>query len=235
MVCNAILKDRGHLYLSAVILTAAFLILPAQAARAQSSGSSAPSPATQSQDTSTQSPATSTAKPNLAGTWKLNQDKSDDPRQKMREAMNANGSNGSEGGGGGMMRGGQGRRSGRGGGGMMAEFSQLTIDQTDKGVKVAGSTGRVIATSEPPSKDDQNAQDNNGGRMRFPPAEAKWQGNQLVATSQGFGGGTTTRTFELSPDGKELYVTTKIENQRFNQPVTYRQVYDPAKAENNSQ
>jgi hypothetical protein len=211
---------------------AAFLALPGTVAMAQSSGSSA-GDQTASQSTAAQTTATSTAQPNLAGTWKLNEKQSDDPREKIREAMQANGS---EGGGEGMRAGRQGRRPGRGGGGMMAEFSRLTIEQSDKGVKVTGSSGRVIATSEPQSKDDQNAQDSAGGRMmRFPPAEAKWQGNQLVATSQGFGGGTTTRTFELSPDGKQLFVTTKIENQRFTQPVTYKLVYDPGKNGSNSQ
>ena len=63
------------------------------------------------------------------------------------------------------------------------------------------------------------------------PAEAKWQGSQLIATRDMFGG-TITRTFELSPDGKQLFMTTKMENQRFSQPVTYRLVYDPAKSDN---
>jgi hypothetical protein len=224
---------RGRLGVCAAALTAAFVVLPGTVAKAQSTGSSA-GDKTATQSTAPQPAATSTAQPNLAGTWKLNEKQSDDPREKMREAMQANSSEG--GGGGGMMRGGRGRRPGRGGGGMMAEFAQLTIDQSDKGVKVMGSSGRVIATSESQPKNDQNAQDNGGGMMmRFPPAEAKWQGNQLVATSQGFGGGTTTRTFELSPDGKQLYVTTKIENRRFSQPVTYKLVYEPGKNGSNSQ
>jgi hypothetical protein len=61
-----------------------------------------------------------------------------------------------------------------------------------------------------------------------PPA-AQWQGAQLVSVTQGRREGvSTTRTYELSPDGKQLYVTTKIENPRFKNPVTYRLVYDPA-------
>lgn len=234
MEIKRVFEGYGRFSICAAALTAALLILPATATRAQSSNSgSTPSPATQSQNATAQPGTAPSAQPNLAGTWKLNEKQSDDPREKMRAAMNANGS---DGGGGGMMRGRAGRRSGRGGGGMMAEFSQLTIDQTDKGVKVTGSSGRAIATSEPQSKDEQNAQDNNGGMMmRFPPAEAKWQGNELVATSQGFGGGSVKRTFEMSPDGKQLYVTTKIESERLSQPVTYRLVYDPSKSESNSQ
>jgi len=54
---------------------------------------------------------------------------------------------------------------------------------------------------------------------------AQWQGNQLVAVEQ-MRDDTTTRTYELSPNGHRLYLTTKIENKRFKQPFTYRFVYD---------
>lgn len=211
---------------AAAVLMAALLVLSVQTMKAQSAGSD--SSANQAQTANS-----STAKPSLTGTWTLNQKQSDDPRQKMQEAMNANGNQGDSGGGSGRMGG----RRGRGGqGGMMRQFSQLTITQTDKGLNVAGATGRLIATTEPQSSDQtaQDNQDNGGGMMRMQPAQAKWQGNQLVATSNMFGG-TTTRTFELSPDGKQLYMTTKMENQRFSQPVTYRFVYDPGKSGNSSQ
>lgn len=217
MGTRRVFRGFGRLGICSAAAVAAFLVLPVTVTRAQSSGAAS----TPDQQAQAQS---ATAQPNLSGTWKLNEKQSDDPREKMREAMSQNASQGA----GAMRPGRQGRRLGRGGG-MMAEFSQLTINQTDKVVKVTGSSGRLIATSEPPSKDDENAQDN-GGMMRFSPAEAKWQGSQLVAASHGFGGGTTTRTFELSPDGKQLYVTTKIENQRFSQPVTFRLVYDPVKS-----
>jgi len=42
--------------------------------------------------------------------------------------------------------------------------------------------------------------------------------------------GSTTRTYELSPDGAQLYVTTKIDNPRFQNPVTFRLVYDPVQS-----
>ncbi|HTS11619.1 MAG TPA: hypothetical protein VMH00_05840 [Candidatus Limnocylindrales bacterium] len=222
---------------------AALFMLPAPSARAQATGGgSGQGSAAQQSQPAAQPAGQSTAqaaKPNLAGTWKLNQDQSDDPRAKMREAMGNSGGGSEQGGseqGGGGMGGGRGmRRPGRGpggGGGMMAEWQQLTIEQTDAGVKVNGATGRLLATTE---KQAQSTDDNSGGMGRsFPPAEAQWQGSQLIATSHGFGGGTTTRTFELSPDGKQLIVTSKIENQRFNQPVTYKQVYDPGKADSGS-
>lgn len=213
------------------ILAAALLVLSVQTVNAQSAGSDSNASQAQNQPAS-QTANTSATKPNLAGTWTLNQKQSDDPRQKMQDAMNANANqNGSSD----TNPGRTGGRRGRGGRGgmMMRQFSQLTITQTDKGLNVAGTTGRLIATTEPQAN-DQNSDDNGGGMRRMRPAEAKWQGSQLVATSDMFGG-TTTRTFELSPDGKQLYMTTKMENQRFSQPVTYRFVYDAGKAADNSQ
>jgi hypothetical protein len=208
-------------------------MLPASGARRASNASSASNQA----EPAAQSAAQSSAKPNLGGTWKLNKDQSDDPRQKMQDAMGGASGQGQGGGGGGARREPGAGRPGRGqgpGGGMMAEWSQLTVAQTDAGVKVSGASGRVLATSQAGSKQDN---DSNGdmGERRFAPAVAEWQGSQLVAKSLGFGGGTTTRTFELSPDGKQLFVTTKMESERLSQPVTYKLVYDSGKAETKSQ
>lgn len=229
------LKLCGYFGCLAAACAAALLIWPPNSANANGPTKSSVSNHVQA---AAQSAAQSSAKPNLAGTWKLNKDQSDDPRQKMQEAMGAASGQGEAGGGGGGARRQPGTgRPGRGagpGGGMMAEWSQLTIAQTDVGVKVTGGSGRVLATSQAESKQDNDDNDGNGER-RFQPAVAKWQGSQLVAKSQGFGGGTTTRTFELSPDGKQLYVTTKMESERLNEPVTYKLVYDVGKAETNSQ
>jgi hypothetical protein len=198
-------------------------LYPSSLKAATSSGKS-------NQEQAAQSASQSAAKPNLAGMWKLNKDQSDDPRQKMREAMGAPNGQGGQGQGGERGAGRPGRGNGPRGG-MMAEWNQLTINQSDANVKVTGESGRLLATSQPESKTENN----DNGEMRFPPATAEWQGSQLVAKSQGFGGGTTTRTFELSPDGKQLNVTTKIENERFSQPVTFKFVYDKGTTENKSQ
>lgn len=178
---------------------------------------------------SSTAPASQAAsKPNLAGQWKLNKDQSDDPRAKMQEA---GGGEGGSGGGGGGHRGG-GMRGG-GGAGMMNELSQLTIEQTDTSVKITGASGRVLAAypAEQTSKAPANGE---GERRQFTPAVAKWQGAQLVTTNEGRGGGSTTRTYELSSDGKQLIVTSKMQNPRLNQPVTMRFVYDQVKGNSGS-
>ncbi|HEY4742453.1 MAG TPA: hypothetical protein VIH76_17785 [Candidatus Acidoferrales bacterium] len=179
--------------------------------------------------------AQSAAKPNLAGQWKLNKDQSDDPRQKMQEAMAANGQGGRGAGGegGGGRRGGQGQGGQGGPGGMMNDLAQLTIVETDTSAKVTSASGRVLAAypeDQQASKPSSNGGNPDDDTRAYAPPVAKWQGSQLVATMQGRRGGTTTRTYELSPDGKQLVVTTKMQNPRFSQPVTFRLVYDPAKA-----
>jgi hypothetical protein len=83
----------------------------------------------------------------------------------------------------------------------------------------AGSSSNSSSSAPSSSSGDSDA-------ASAPPA-AQWQGSQLVAVTPGRRQGSTTRTYELSPDGKQLYVTTKIDNPRFTKPVTFRLVYDP--------
>ncbi|HWF37803.1 MAG TPA: hypothetical protein VG322_04745 [Candidatus Acidoferrales bacterium] len=235
--------------------------------RAVAQNSSGPmygaAPADQPSQTAAQPPAArSTAliggKPNLAGTWALNPDQSDNPMEKMREARQESGNGGGGGrggfgggmgGGGGMAGGGGygGRRGGQNGangqnrrGGMEA-MSQLVIEQTPTSAKVSDSSGRLIAqyTAAPDQSGSQQPSTNSGANSSAnsgasgdtnAAAPARWQDNKLVSTVQMRNGGTTTRTYEMSPDNKQLIVTTKIENERLKNPVTIRQVYDSAAA-----
>jgi hypothetical protein len=180
-----------------------------------------------------QSGIQSAANPNLAGQWKLNKDQSDDPRQKMQQAMGNSGEGAGQGGGGGHRGGGNGGAGGgRGPGGMMNDMSQLTIEETATSVKVTGASGRVLAANpaeQPAAKPATNG-NGEGETREYTPPVAKWQGAQLVTSMEGHRGGSTTRTYELSPDGKQLIVTTKMQNPRLTQPVSIRFVYDPAKA-----
>jgi hypothetical protein len=134
---------------------------------------------------------------------------------------------------------------------MMNDLSQLTIDQTASSAKVTGDSGRVLAqysaadsshagsptnsssgsssASSGSNSDSSSGSGDSGGDTASAPPSAQWQGEQLVSVMQGRRqGASTTRTYELSPDGKQLYVTTKMENPRFQSPVTFRFVYDPA-------
>lgn len=177
--------------------------------------------------------------PNLSGTWKLNQNQSDNPREKMREAMGNAGPQGQGGGPGG----GFGNRQGGGRGrGAFQNQSQLTIEQNGQSVKISGESGNLIAQTSDNSNagsEDNSAQSSNPGQSngqrfrgrRRGPETAQWKDNQLVVENSQPNGGKMTRTYSLSADGKQLYVTTEMQNPRFDQPVTFRLVYDSAKSE----
>ena len=292
-------RDRGFTeiftwWFILAAIAAAALLVHATPAGAQQTG---PLPAATPSD-EPPPPPQSTApkliggKPSIAGTWALNKDDSDDPRQAMRDAAGS-GSGGGGGNGGGSPRvgmggggwggrggggdGGNGTGGGRRGGGQSVEnpaddLSQLTVDQTATSATVTNEAGRVIAqytagstpssgptmknstpgasgnsssaapTSTPPTSSSAPAaggappSSNSGGDpSRSNSADnddrtasnAQWNGSQFVAVTPGRRQGSTTRTYELSPDGRQLYVTTKIENPRFQNPVTFRLVYDP--------
>jgi hypothetical protein len=159
--------------------------------------------------------------PKLAGHWQLNKDQSDDVHQKIQAAHGDSG--GGQGGGGGRGEGGHGG-GGRGQrAGMMDELQTLAIEQTGSNVKVTGKSGRVLAQYPTDASARKNAGEQGEGQRT---TTSQWQNGQLTVVTQG-PRGKSTRTYSLSPDGKQLYVTTKMENERSKEPVTYRLVYDP--------
>jgi hypothetical protein len=168
--------------------------------------------------------------PKLAGHWQLNKDQSDDVRQKMQAARGDSGGGQGEGSGGGR---GQGGREGAGRAqraGMMDDLDTLAIEQTGSNVKITGKSGRVLAQypANDSSAEKNSAPEGEGQRT----TTSQWQNGQLVAVAQS-PRGKSTRTYNLSPDGKQLYVTTKMENERFKEPLTYRLVYDAASGASN--
>src|ERR1700722_19240036 len=156
-------RDRGITeiftwWLMLAAIAAAALLVHAAPAGAQQTG---PLPAATPSD-EPPPPAQSTApkliggKPSIAGTWALNKDDSDDPRQAMRDAMGSggggNGGNGggsprAGGGGGGAIGGnasGGGRRGGQSGENPADDLAQLAIYQTTTSATVTNDAGRVI-------------------------------------------------------------------------------------------
>ena len=136
-------------------------------------------------------------------------------------------------------------------------LSQLTIEQTASSAKVTGDSGDVLALY---SADDSSKATPSSAPVSGPsssPSQVLFRQRRAVraartassgdsasrapsravaghATRRRYAGpaprSSTTRTYELSPDGKQLYVTTKIDNPRFKNPVTFRLVYDPAQS-----
>jgi hypothetical protein len=234
IVCRTLrgnLGTKSSSFLQVVLLSALlFLRLGVSAQNAPAGPIAAGTPSDPAPSTHAQAPVDSPlAHPHLAGTWQLNKKQSDDPREKMREARGEQGDGGG-GGWGGRGTGGAGQRRGEEND-MTNEFAQLTVTQTDSAAKVTGKSGRVLAFYS--SADQSQNQSEDGDSKQADNAEerspvARWQQGQLVVTTQ-TRRGSTTRSYELSPDGKQLYVTTRVENQRLSQPVVIRFVYDPIK------
>lgn len=57
---------------------------------------------------------------------------------------------------------------------------------------------------------------------------AHWDGARLVTDEKSPRGGKMSRSFELSPDGKQLFETLHMTTGRSNTPLIIRYVYDPA-------
>ncbi len=55
---------------------------------------------------------------------------------------------------------------------------------------------------------------------------AKWDGSRLVTDEKSPRGGKMSRTFELSPDGRQLYETLNLKLGRSNYDTSIRYVYD---------
>jgi hypothetical protein len=124
----------------------------------------------------------------------------------------------------------------------MMGMTQLVIEQTPTSTKVSDLSGRVVAlyvaaseqggAQSSPTPTNSSTSPNNDGSANAgaPIPVAQWQDNKLIATQPMRNGGTATRTYEISGDNQQLVVTTKMENKRLKQPVTFRQVYDPVYA-----
>ena len=113
--------------------------------------------------------------------------------------------------------------------GMMDDLQTLAIEQTGSNVKVTGKSGRVLAQYPSDASAEKNASGEREGQRT---TTSQWQNGQLTVVTQS-PRGKTTRAYSMSPDGKQLYVITKMENERFKEPVTYRLVYDPASGASN--
>ncbi len=178
--------------------------------------------------------------PNIAGTWVINREDSDDPREAMQEAMQQGGGPGDGQKGGGRTRGGSsGRRptGTRDPGAVGASPEQMqriqrlmreaaraaqriVIEQTDstvvvttdRGQRVLFSDNRKIETTAP-----------NGIDMEL---KTKWDGNKLKVETKWDGGVKITEEYELQDE--QLNLNIRIESTRPRRRVRFKLVYDLA-------
>jgi hypothetical protein len=168
--------------------------------------------------------------PDSSGTWKLNPELSENPRDKMTEGMSkGRGGMGGGRGGGGMGGGMRGGGGGRGGDreGMQERFSeleqrvqQITIEHEDPSLRFryADDSENVFYT------DGRMTEDLEAGLLE---ARASWKkGKRIEIERDSPQGGLITEKYELSDDGSQLFVKTKMEGDRRMPKVTFQRVYD---------
>jgi hypothetical protein len=169
------------------------------------------------------------AEVNFAGTWKKNVQQSDDPQKKFEKIMQEKNSSDSH----------QhqrphadarmGQRMGEhhdseGPGGFMRFPDQLTIEYNKPELKLTGENDwqRTIYTDGRKSEREINTPRGKGNLITI----ATWEGDQLKVENKGPGGGKSTATYELAPDGKQLFVQIRLQTMFSDEPITIRYVYD---------
>jgi hypothetical protein len=97
----------------------------------------------------------------------------------------------------------------------------LRVDQRSDQVVVTDDWDRA-QTYYPDGKKHDN-KDANGKKVS---TKTEWQGDMLVAETKLSHSSKFTQSFRLSDDGKQLYVTSRLENSSLRAPVSVRRVYD---------
>lgn len=178
---------------------------------------------------------------NILGAWKLNRDESDDPRQKANQRKSGN-SNGNPGGN-------SGPRVGWPGGGMggghhgnggsqngtvedRQRYNQLLDpsvrlelarkNDKDPIVEMTGDQSRKTLFYTDGHKPDAPA------GVGTEVAEARWDGAKLVSDSTLPKNGSLRRTYEVSPDGLQLWEEVEMVTGKDKYPSKFRFVYDAA-------
>lgn len=169
----------------------------------------------------------------ILGAWKLNKDESDDPRRQMRDSRDSNGGGygarrpGGWPGGGGY----GGRRGGMGGGESDEERQKMHELLSPPATMSFSMTGAEVDLRD--DRDRKRAFMTDGRKLKkskddnYQEIAAKWDGSRLVTDEKSPRGGKMSRTFELSPDGRQLYENLHVEGSgRNNRSLEVHYVYD---------
>jgi hypothetical protein len=98
----------------------------------------------------------------------------------------------------------------------------LQVDQKSDQVVVTDDSDRAQTLYLDGKKHDDK--DANGKKVST--TKTEWQGDALVAETKLSHSSKLTQTFRMSDDGKQLYVTSRLENPSLQAPVSVRRVYD---------
>jgi hypothetical protein len=170
----------------------------------------------------------------ILGAWTLNRDESDDLRNRSQDSRGSGGGGyGGRRGGGGWPGGGGygGHRGGMGGGESDQERQKMHELLSPPTTMTFTMTGAEVDSMD--DRDRKRAFMTDGRKLQKPKDEnyqeiaAKWDGHRLVTDEKSPLGGKMSRTFELSPDGRQLYENLHIESSgRNNRSLDVHYVYD---------
>lgn len=172
----------------------------------------------------------------LWGNWTLNIYKSDDPRKKLNQSDRGNrGGNGPTWGGGY-----PGARGGYPDRRVYGRESSADRNRTDDLIYPPNSFTLVRKDAEIDLTDDEDRTRvlfTDGRKIqkskddKYKELAARWDASRLVAEEKGPNGMKLTRSFEISPNGQQLYETLAIERGGTGGFVLIRYIFDPAKEE----
>jgi hypothetical protein len=236
-------RDAGHFWLRLTLAVGLVLLAAVASGKGQSSEPSKPSTS-----------PTADTQPSLTGTWKLNRDESDDPREKLRSAMQDREQNGSTGGMGrhGGMGGGMGGGIGMGipgaGGGMGGGMghpggqrggSSGSDEQHARLRDVVRAPDQVSIAQKGPEIDLTDTDNHvrklftDGRKLEKPKNDstetqikAHWDHETLVTEEKGPNGAKISHSYEITNEGKQLADTLTLETKQLNTPIIIRSVYD---------
>ena len=168
--------------------------------------------------------------PDFTGSWLLNEELSESPRDKMRQGMSGGGGGGMGGGrGGGSMGGRGGSMGGRGGpmgGGDPEAMRKRLADAAARAASLEITQGEELSILYA------------DGSLRVVPVDGEagdikshWKGDRLVVDLKREAGRRMRETLELVEDGTRLHVTTKIFGDGSRPTISFLRVYDAAGAE----
>ena len=101
----------------------------------------------------------------------------------------------------------------------------LHIDQRSDQIVVTDDSNRAETFYPDGKKHDDK--ESSGKKIT---TKGDWEGDSFVAETKMSHSQKITKTFRVSPDGKQLYVTTRFEDSSLDGPVSIRRVYDLGKS-----
>ena len=190
---------------------------------------------------------TAAEQPAFTGKWQRNEEESDDPQEKMREAMEAmrqqgGGRGGGMGGRGGGMSGGMGGRgggmgdgtggrggSGEGRGGREAGMANLMAAAAQIETVLENNEFQIIPTGEGRVRifylDGKKHKQETANGMKIE-TKSELKGSRILVEQDMEQGRRIKTTYELGPDGSLMIVTTQLEGGRTPEPIIIRTVYN---------